>query len=264
MSEFRLDLEAYFGRIQYHGRRCVHPTVLAEMHEAHTAAIPFENLDVLLRRPVRLDGASLEAKLVRSRRGGYCFEQNLLFAQALIAEGFTVARLAARVRYGSPRINPRTHMVLRVDIGRDAWLADVGFGGEGLLRPIRLREGEVARQSFWTYRIARDRGAWVLQQLRGDRPFDLYAFTEEPQEHVDYEVANWYTSTHPESHFLRTLTAQRSTVTERIILRNRELTVDRGGPPQVRQLAGNDDVENALRDRFGIELPPGVQLPELG
>jgi N-hydroxyarylamine O-acetyltransferase len=102
MSDHRLDLEAYFGRIQYHGRRCVHPTVLAEIHEAHVAAIPFENLDVLLRRPIRLDGAALEAKLVRSRRGGYCFEQNELFAQALLAEGFAVARLAARVRYGSP------------------------------------------------------------------------------------------------------------------------------------------------------------------
>jgi N-hydroxyarylamine O-acetyltransferase len=154
-------------------------------------------------------------------------------------------------------------MVLRVDFGRESWLADVGFGGEGLLRPIRLREGEVARQSFWTYRIARDRGGWVLQLLRGDRPFDLYSFTEEPQEPVDYEVANWYTSTHPDSHFLRTLTAQRSTAAERMILRNRELIVDRGGPPQVEQLTGNEQVMKVLRERFGIELPTETRLPDL-
>ena len=112
------NLDAYLARINYHDRRCANIGVLTDLHEAHAAMIPFENLDVVLGRPVRLDLPSLEAKLVAGRRGGYCFEQNSLFAAALETMGFKVQRLAARVRYGSTRVGPRTHMVLRVDLGR--------------------------------------------------------------------------------------------------------------------------------------------------
>lgn len=263
MNEPRLHLDAYLARINYHGRRCANPAVLAELHEAHASAIPFENIDVLLGKPIKLDLPSLEAKLVAGRRGGYCFEQNALFAAALEAEGFTVARLAARVRYHSTHVNPRTHMVLRVDFGRESWLADVGFGGEGLLRPIRLREGEVSRQSFWTYRIAREPAGWVLQLDRGDRPLDLYVFTDEPQLPVDYEMANWFTSTHPDSIFVRTLTVQRSSQAERLILRNREFTTDHGGAPQSRTLDSDEKVLQVIREKFGIALPGDVKLPAL-
>jgi arylamine N-acetyltransferase len=101
--------------------------VLEAVHRAHAVAIPFENLDVRLGRPIRLDLASLQAKLVAGRRGGYCFEQNTLFAAALEALGFRVTRLAARVRLGAARLLPRTHMLLGVDVGgrdgtsRPAW-----------------------------------------------------------------------------------------------------------------------------------------------
>src|SRR5262249_20046237 len=143
MTKPTIDLEAYCARIRYHGRRCATPPVLSDMHEAHVGAIPFENIDVLLKRPIRLDHATLQAKLVHGGRGGYCFEQNELFAAALECDGFKVTRLAARVRYRSKTTLARTYMVLRVEFGAETWLADVGFGGEGLLRPIRLRDGEV-------------------------------------------------------------------------------------------------------------------------
>jgi N-hydroxyarylamine O-acetyltransferase len=258
------NLDAYLARIDYRGRRCANAGVLTDLHEAHAAAIPFENIDVLLRRPIRLDSDSLQAKLVTAKRGGYCFEQNELFAQALEALGFKVVRLGARVRYGATGIRPRTHMVLRVDLDRDHWLADVGFGGEGPLHPIRLQDGIVDRQGAWTYRLVKDHGAWVLRLQHSTVPLDLYSFDELPHHPIDYELANWYTATHPDSHFTRTLTVQRSTHVERLILRNFEFSIDRGaGPPETRRLAGEAEIIALLKERFGLDWPSDARLPEL-
>src|SRR5438552_5613549 len=126
-------LDAYLARIGYTGPREPTPAVLEAVHLAHATHIPFENLDIQLGRPILLDLASLQAKLVHGRRGGYCFEQNTLFAAALEQLGFRVTRLAARVRIGATRLSPRTHMTLKVDVDEGSWLADVGFGGAGLL-----------------------------------------------------------------------------------------------------------------------------------
>jgi N-hydroxyarylamine O-acetyltransferase len=258
------QLDAYLARINYHDRRSANAGVLCALHEAHAASIPFENIDVLLGRPIRLDVVSLESKLVGARRGGYCFEQNELFASALEALRFKVTRLAARVRYRSPKVLPRTHMVLRVDVGNEAWLADVGFGGEGPFHPIRMRDGELSRQSAWTYRLVREGAAWVLRLQHEHTAADLYSFTEEPQLPVDYEVANWYTSTYPESIFVKTLTVQRSTHAARLILRNFEYTIDRGsGTPQRSRIANEEELWTLLRERFGIVIPGEVKLPEL-
>src|SRR5262249_5473011 len=149
---------------------------------------------------------------------GYCFEQNLLFAAALRELGYAVTTLAARVRYGAQGVRPRTHMLLAVRVDDADWLADVGFGGDGLLLPVPLADGAESRQFAWPYRLVAEAGLWVLQSRRGDGWLDLYAFTPEPHHLVDYEVANWFTSTHPQSHFTRTLTAQRPTPEARFIL----------------------------------------------
>src|SRR5690606_34277901 len=135
------DLEAYLARIGYDGARTATLDVLRELHLRHTQAIPFENLDPLLRRPVALDAESLMRKLVHGRRGGYCFEQNLLFAHALQALGFRARGLAARVVYNVPpgTVMPRTHMLLAVDVGGEPIVADVGFGGLTLTAPLALR-----------------------------------------------------------------------------------------------------------------------------
>src|SRR5687767_10168065 len=126
------DLAAYLERIGYAGTPHPDRTTLAPLQLAHATHIPFENLDILLQRPVRLDIESLQAKLVEERRGGYCFEHNLLFAAALEAAGFSVTPLAGRVRYRTRRTLPRTHMLLLVSVGGADWIADVGFGLEGL------------------------------------------------------------------------------------------------------------------------------------
>ena len=122
------------------------------------AHIPFENLDIQLGRPIRLDLESIQSKLVRGRRGGYCYEQNSLFAAVLERIGFRVTTLAARVRKGASRVLPRTHMLLSVDAADSPWLADVGFGTGGLLKPVAMLPGRASRQFAWNFRLVERAG----------------------------------------------------------------------------------------------------------
>jgi len=253
-----LDLAAYLRRTGHAGALSPSRATLDTLHLAHATAIPFENLDILLGVPIRLDLASLQAKLVLAGRGGYCFEHNALFASVLEALGFKVTRLAARVRYGTDRVLPRTHMTLRVDVDGVRLLADVGFGAEGLLLPVAM-DGEPSRQFEWSYRVIEHGGAHVLQARRGSAWVDLYAFTHEPQLPVDYEIANHYTSTHPASRFTQCLTAQRLAPDVRWTLRDRELREDRGATTRTRTI-GDDELLGVLADIFGLRFPAATRF----
>ena len=255
-----LDLPAYLQRIGYTEERGADASTLGGLHLAHATRIPFENFDVLFGRPISLALDDLQDKLVRQRRGGYCFEQNKLFAAALREFGFPVTALAARVRQRQSTLLPRTHMCLLVHAGGRDWVADVGFGGEGLLQPVPMT-GEPVRQFLWTYRVMEESpGLWVLQLQRDQGWVDLYAFSLEPQEDVDFEMANYYVSTHPKSRFVRTLTVQLPAPEKRQILRDRELTTDTGNG--IRSVVIRDDTEmlEVLAQKFDLALPAGTRF----
>jgi len=254
------DLPAYLRRIEYAGERKASRGVLEALHQAHVTHIPFENLDILLGRAIALDLDSLQAKLVSGRRGGYCFEQNLLFAAVLRAFGFAVTQLAARVRLGSDTLRPRTHMTLQVEVDGGRWLADVGFGAAGPLLPVLYGVGQASRQNAWSFRIADEDGQSLLQSAHGGSWEDLYIFSQEPQHRVDYELACHYTSTHPASKFTQVATAQRIAPEVRFALRDREYSEDRGGEIVRRTLADDDEVLDVLADTFGLEFPAGTRF----
>jgi N-hydroxyarylamine O-acetyltransferase len=255
-----LDLDAYLRRIGYSGSAQPVRATLEALHLAHAGRIPFENLDILLQRPIRLDLASLQDKLVRGGRGGYCFEQNLLFASVLERLGFSVTRLAARVHYRNRRKLPRTHILLRVEAEGTTWLADVGFGLEGLLLPVPFVAGREARQFTWTYRVIESEGEWTLQSLRNESWTDLYSFTLDPCLAVDFEPANHYTATHPDSRFVRTLTVQLPTPEVRYMLRNRELVLDRSATVTRRVLKDDEELLAVLDETFGLKFPAGTRF----
>jgi N-hydroxyarylamine O-acetyltransferase len=259
-----VDLTAYLERIAYAGDRSPSRATLDALHLAHATHIPFENLDILLGRPIRLDPDSLQAKLVRDRRGGYCFEQNRLFAAALETLGFAVTTLAVRVRFGTSSILPRTHMLLQVDVDGIPLLADVGFGIFGLLMPVPLDEPGEWRQFAWTYRVAREAGLYVLQLRTGGEWADLYAFTRERQYPVDYEMANHYTSTYPASRFVQAPIAQRSTPELRRMLRDRIYSEHRGEAFTQRTLVDDDELLEVLADEFELHFPKGTRFRARG
>jgi N-hydroxyarylamine O-acetyltransferase len=257
-----IDLLAYFRRIAYEGPRVPTLDVLRELHLRHAQTIPFENLNPLLKWPVRLDPASVEAKLVRDGRGGYCFEQNLLFRQALEALGFRVAGLAARVMWYAPEaVTPRTHMLLRVGAEGESYLADVGFGSQTLTGPLRLVP-EVAQDTphgrFRLRPLPAREFAMEAEILGEWKP--LYRFDLNEHEAVDYEVANWYVSTCPASQFTQVLLAARPAPGRRLVLRNNDFGVHTATGTERRLLTGAAELREVLTGVFGITLPAAPEL----
>jgi N-hydroxyarylamine O-acetyltransferase len=249
------DLEAYLARIGYTGSFDRTPEALTALHRAHALAVPFENLDIQMGKPIRLELSALEEKLVAQRRGGYCFEQNTLFLAALAALGFEAIACEARVvnEENPGEVRPRTHMTLVVSLSGRAFLADVGFGADGPVEPVPM-DGAEALQLGDTLRVQERKNLHVLQTLRDGVWRDQYVFKAEERHAVDFEVANWYTSTHPRSRFVTTLTAQRVRPGTRHVLRNLAYTMRLGDRETVRDLA-RTDVLPLLRDVFGIDLP---------
>ncbi len=252
------DLDAYCARIGYAGPREPTLAVLSAVHALQPAAIPFENLDPLLHRPVPLDLASLQAKLVAGRRGGYCFELNALFHAALDALGFAVTPLIGRVRWMAPPDHPegpRNHMLLRVDLEEGAYLADAAFGGHLVSAPLRL-EADIEQQAPASrLRLQADGPVFTLQTLLPGGWQDVYRFTLEPAYPADYEISNWFTSTHPESIFRTFLIAERLTPEARYTLVNRTLTERRGGEVKARGIADAGELGVVLETVFGL-VPP--------
>jgi N-hydroxyarylamine O-acetyltransferase len=200
------DLDAYLERVEARGA-----IGLRALHRAHVTAIPFENLDPYHGIPVSLRAEDLQAKLVARRRGGYCFEQNLLLAAALEALGLRVEPMLARVRYGAPAgtIRPRSHLLLRVHADGEVWHADVGFGRGTPLEPLPFGPGEVQEQTGWRFRVVEDGRELVLQAMENREWTPLYGFVPEPVPLIDIETSNWFTSTHPQSRFVTGLIASR-------------------------------------------------------
>jgi N-hydroxyarylamine O-acetyltransferase len=194
-----LDLDAYLARVGLGGRPDIR-----EVHRAHSTSIPFENLDPRQGIPVSLAPEDLERKLVAQRRGGYCFEQNLLLAAALRELGAEVDLFLARVRYGATEgtMRPRSHLLLRASKDGASWHADVGFGPGTLLDPLPWGPGEEQEQAGWHYRVVEDAPELLLQTREGEEWVDLYGFLPHPVPLIDVETINWWVCTHPHSPFV--------------------------------------------------------------
>jgi N-hydroxyarylamine O-acetyltransferase len=256
-----LDLEAYARRIGCPVPAAIDLEALQRLQLAHAGAIAFENLDVQWRRPIRVDVASVCAKLLGSARGGYCFEQNTLFREVLRARGVPVTAREARVRSGATSLRARTHMTLEVTIDGASYLCDVGFGAYTPLYPVPLT-GEPSRQHAWVYRVVPEGARRVLQWQRDGGWQDLYAVEPGVPDDIDFEMANWFTSTWPESGFVQTMTAQRATPDARYTLRNVTFTEDVRDAAFTRTLR-RDEIVPVLRQVFGLDVPADAKFRAL-
>lgn len=263
-ESFQPDLGAYFARTGYRGPREVSLATLDGILGAHTAAIPFENLDVLLGRPIDLAPAAIERKLVHQQRGGYCFEQNAHLLHVLTALGFQVTPLSGRVRLQQPRdcTPPRTHLFLRVDLGGEQWLADAGIGALSLTSCIRLgREGEQAT-AHEPRRIVHEAGRFFHQARLGEEWTDVYEFTGEAMPPIDRELANWWTSASPQSRFKQMLSIGRAgPAGTRFVIRNSEFIHRHGAEVLERcEITTPGQLLELLARHFGLHFPAGTRF----
>ena len=258
-----LDVDAYFERIGYAGPRSVSVDTLAAIHLHHPQAIPFENLNPFLRWPVRLDLESLQQKLVRDKRGGYCYEHNLLLSHVLRRLGFQVRWLAARVLWNVPEgsVRPRSHMLLLIDLEGRRHVADVGFGGLTLTAPLRLEVDVEQHTPHEPFRLAATGEGFLMEAKCGDSWRSLYVFDLQEQVLSDYELVNWYLCNHPSSHFITGLVAARPDRECRYALRGKELTIHHvNGGTDRRLLTSAAELRGALEETFRVVLPPGSEV----
>jgi len=243
-----VDLDAYFDRIGWRGSCAPTLEVLGGILVRHMTAIPFENLDVLLGNPPRLELGSLERKLVGARRGGYCYEHATLFAAVLRELGFDVRTHSARVTMMTPRsAAPRTHMFLTVgNLGPVDLVLDPGFGGAAPRVPVPL-DGTPAG----AHRIMREGGEIVLEQA-GQR---LWMSSLEHDIPIDFEMANHFTATHPASHFTRMITMRVFDDAAEVRIRNRDVTLIKADESQTYQLADRAELRAVVAKHFGFDLP---------
>lgn len=253
----RVDLDAYCARIGHSGPLRPDLATLRALHTRHPDAIPFENLDVLTGRGVDVAPAAVDAKLIGRRRGGYCFEQNGLFRRVLQEIGFQVTGLSARVRWNAPAGSPppaRTHMVLRVSVEGEDWLADVGFGTCALTVPLRMASGEPQSTGHDLYRLMPHGTDLLLQVRREGAWLPVYEIGPEPQHDADYEAANWYTSTHPSSHFRHGIRVARTAADCRYTLLDGRFGVRRPDGGTERRALDADGIAGVLEAVFGLTV----------
>ncbi len=254
-DKHEIDISSYLDFIQYEGQRQPTWETLHALHVRHTRSIPFESLSPFTGMEVSLGIDSLMDKFIKQGRGGYCYEHNSLFQYILQNMGFTVQGLAARVRLNVPDnvVTPRSHMLLLIEVEGEKFIADTGFGGLTLTAPIRLVADIVQDTPHGPYRLLRKGAEFCLQTRAKDEWRDLYIFDLVPQYPQDYEVFNWYTSSHPTSLFVNELIAARPVETGRHALLNGQYSfyyLD--GGVEKRLLNSIDEIKEVLENEFRI------------
>jgi len=249
------NLDAYFERIYYKGRTESGEGTLRDIHIAHTLNVPFENLDVFYRRPIFLDGASLYKKIVQEKRGGYCFEMNGIFSLVLQELGFKVTNLLARVTMDGVHYTTKTHQAILVETGGNTWLADVGFGNDGIIAPLILEENTEQKQFAHTYRlITHSKFGYELQKKMDDIYNPLYAFTLEECCPEDFLMSNHFTATFPESFFLTMKMCTMPTKDGRITLTDDRFKVINNNDVSETSIADEIEFNTVLKEYFGLDL----------
>jgi N-hydroxyarylamine O-acetyltransferase len=257
-----MDVEAYLRRIGYDGACQPSASCLRALHRRHLFTVPFENLDIQLGTPIRLEIPLLYDKVVVRGRGGFCYELNGLFCELLRAMGFQVEMLSARVRRDDGSFGPEfDHLLLKVRLDK-LWLVDVGFG-DCFVDPIafHLRDDDPGNGN--RYRVFPCGDRWQLLREDEEGQVPLYSFCDIPRQLSDYAEMCRFHQTSPESGFTQRWMCSKATADGRITLTNLRLIITRSGTREESTLTTEGGIRRCLYDQFGIRLPESAELWKL-
>ena len=265
MMQGDFPLSAYLARIGVARPVAADVEGLLRIHAAHRRAIPFENLDIPLGRGISLDRQAVFAKLVTARRGGYCFEQNQLFGDALAQMGFALRPLLARVWLLAIDTPPLTHTLNLVTIEGTQWIADAGFGGS-FVPPMALEDGAEAQTDDGArHRLKRRGEIWMLERAGAPHATDgrsvdtndwqpQYSFTLGQVEPIDLELSSHWTATRPDTRFTTLRIASIVLPDGFVALTDRDLTIARTHQVERHHIDDPISYGKTLAGHFGIAL----------
>ena len=254
-----MDVRAYLDRIDYSGPLAPSVDTLRALHRQHMLTVPFENLDIGLGRQIILDPERLVEKIVRQRRGGFCYELNGAFAALLTAVGFRVRLLSARVANEEGIASKEfDHLALRVDL-ENAWLSDVGFG-DNFLEPLHLVSHIEQQDTAGSFRLIDASERWLLERRQPDGSWRLqYDFTLRPRQLSEFAGMCRYHQTSPDSPFTRNRVCSLAKSNGRVTLSGMRLITTANGRKEEQVLVTKADWHSALRDHFRIALDQGIE-----
>ncbi len=203
---------------------------LTKLQEHHLENIPFENLDVVVGRKIELNYNNLFNKVIINKRGGYCFELNVLYSKLLKSLGFSPKPVLGRVWLRNPdRTPPRNHLAHLVDIEGKIYVTDVGFGGLTTRIPLDINESSQVNDKDGTVRILpfADKQFMVQRQI-DDGWSNQYSFENVEISEEDIHISNYYMSTNPKSHFFNDKFIGKFTKDGRIGLFNNQMSTRKG------------------------------------
>ncbi|MDP2077160.1 MAG: arylamine N-acetyltransferase [Sulfuricurvum sp.] len=248
MKATNFNLTDYLSRIGHNGAVLNDLTTLTQLVQKQLRSIPFENTEVQAGRIPSLTPEDIYTKILTNRRGGYCYEINGIFAMALSAIGFEWYFTGARPMF-YPMRRPKTHMVVIVHVeGRD-YLCDTGFGGYALRAPMMIEEGEITQDGD-RFRLELIDGEYVLSSLVQAEWQRQYGFALQPQEWIEFSLANYFNATHPDTIFTQKNLAIMQTPNGRKILVDNELKLIEEGRLERLEI----EYECALKEYFGLEI----------
>ena len=258
MPDGQFDIDAWLSRIGYDGSRDPTLKTLRAVVTAHATAIAYESIDVLLDITPSLDPALLQAKIISGGRGGYCFEQNMLFRAGLLSLGYKVTSLQARVVRGlkidAPR--PMLHMVLRVELPEGSFLADVGFGNLAPTTALKLFTQDEQETPHEVMRFLDMGDESVLQSKLATGWEHIYRVVFLPRVDAEYAICNWFTASHPQSPYLSNLIAARPgpNRTRLTLFNSRFNRRYPSGEVERRTITGIEGFRDVLANEFGLHL----------
>ena len=255
------QVQAYLSHLNSHAPQHADRANLDRLIAAQLQRVPFENVDVLLQRPILLDANAVFAKVIERGRGGYCFEINSLFARLLLSVGYSVSLLGARVRWGLADDAPTSmlsHLLLRVELSEGSFIVDIGFGGPVPPCALPLKGYHGVNDDHYRLQVpSLDQPLYQLQARQHGQWQTMYQFDLQPQKWVDHIARSWYTSTHPESIFLTTLMCARSQGSQRVSLSNQRFSrYYSDGRVEQHCIASAKQLVELLSDEFGLMLDP--------
>ncbi|MET7995185.1 arylamine N-acetyltransferase [Amycolatopsis sp. NPDC005232] len=257
-----MDVDAYLARLDLALPAKADLAALRQLQERHLERVPFENLSVHLGEPIELTEEALFDKIVRRRRGGFCYELNGLFSALLRELGFDAALRGAQVftDEGEPG-PPLDHAAVVVELDGEQWLVDVGFGrfSRG---PLRLSAVEVQSDPDGEF-LFLDAPFGDVDVVMDGTP--VYRLEARARPLTDFVPMAWWQSTSPLSGFTRRLTCSRPTSQGRVTLSGNRLIETVDGVRNEVLLGTDNAVRTAYRVYFGLELsrlptPPGGHL----
>lgn len=259
------DSRLYLQRLGYASPPPPTLQTLRDLQLRHVCTFAFESLSTLMHAPVPIDLPSVERKVLHEGRGGYCYELNQLFLALLQELGFEARGITGRVVIGGPpdAHTGRTHRLSLVTLDGVRYITDVGFGGMVPSSPLQLDSDAPQVTAHECFRLTHNQGSYTLWGQVGEEWRGLYVFDLQTQADIDYEIGNWYVSTHPGSPFVGQLKAALLAPGKRHTLANARYALhylDR--PSEKRTLKSADELLGLLRDTFGIQLPEHPQLRE--